>query len=463
MAAVANDSVNKLDHFRSFLVYVAGLPSPPLRKASLRRTYTRFCKDRVLPSTYRRDQFEEVFSWLQTYNYVQYQMVANKKTVIYLAAFDTVRYMLNPSSRPVARAPVDASVRPALTTGRPQIPKKKTPRMAAPKSVSTPSIDSNINVRARKYAAMSRIPRAELEVDKEGIVIDHIHHEIATAFDIPHDHHGGSAAGGAGGNDQVTVPMSANAVSVEIAIRNTSSDRAQTLKEPPSLSFRVNGITVVDMHASRLTLNPGDTKLIRLIVRPWFHGYIRNVLVFDFSDFVICRFITIRVEDAGIANDVNSLAPSNPFQRKKQPKVREAVQPTNEIVPGEPPEKPDFRRLKHPLAHYRIPQSLSDRFAAGHFLNVTLENSPFPITPEKHTESLAALLHLEELQMHLDIRNYDMEGVEVVESGRYLALEVPGLAEKRPSVLYGDKVYVRESGTVGKEYEGCVHAVRREE
>lgn len=44
--------------------------------------------------------------------------------------------------------------------------------------------------------------------------------------------------------------------------------------------------------------------------------------------------------------------------------------------------------------------------------------------------------------MHIDIRTYDMEGVAMDRRGRNFTLEVPGLAESRPSVLRGDKIYI---------------------
>ena len=46
-----------------------------------------------------------------------------------------------------------------------------------------------------------------------------------------------------------------------------------------------------------------------------------------------------------------------------------------------------------------------------------------------------------------------------------LSLEVPGLAENRPSVLKGDRIYIRVYGSdksqepEKKEYEGIVHEV----
>jgi helicase MOV-10 len=76
------------------------------------------------------------------------------------------------------------------------------------------------------------------------------------------------------------------------------------------------------------------------------------------------------------------------------------------------------------------------------------------------------LVELEELQQHIDITRYSMRGVELEVSGRrYLALQVPGLAENRPSVLKGDALYVRphESPDSDTEFQGFVHEVRREE
>lgn len=75
------------------------------------------------------------------------------------------------------------------------------------------------------------------------------------------------------------------------------------------------------------------------------------------------------------------------------------------------------------------------------------------------------LLHLEELQQEVDVRSYDMQNAELFISGKLIALEVPGLAEARPSVLRGDALYVsRADGSDGgREWQGVVHIVRQEE
>lgn len=65
--------------------------------------------------------------------------------------------------------------------------------------------------------------------------------------------------------------------------------------------------------------------------------------------------------------------------------------------------------------------------------------------------------------MNIDIRKYDLSEAVMAQDGLFLNLDVPGLAEKRPSVLYGDSVYASVSGDPDGsmvEYQGFVHNVR---
>jgi helicase MOV-10 len=47
-------------------------------------------------------------------------------------------------------------------------------------------------------------------------------------------------------------------------------------------------------------------------------------------------------------------------------------------------------------------------------------------------------------------------------SGKSIRLNVPGLAEKRPSLLYGDSVFVTLPNGRRVTWEGCVHEIERE-
>eukprot|EP01117_Protostelium_nocturnum_P016450 TRINITY_DN6506_c0_g6_i1.p1 TRINITY_DN6506_c0_g6~~TRINITY_DN6506_c0_g6_i1.p1 ORF type:complete len:617 (+),score=142.37 TRINITY_DN6506_c0_g6_i1:3-1853(+) len=64
--------------------------------------------------------------------------------------------------------------------------------------------------------------------------------------------------------------------------------------------------------------------------------------------------------------------------------------------------------------------------------------------------------------MRLDIRSYDLHNVSfIVKDSSTLSLKVPGLAEKRPSVLYGDSIKARLPNET-KYYTGYVHKVELE-
>ena len=62
----------------------------------------------------------------------------------------------------------------------------------------------------------------------------------------------------------------------------------------------------------------------------------------------------------------------------------------------------------------------------------------------------------------MDILRYSMKNakLDALRNG-FLALEVPGLAERRPSVRVGDKVYAKVAGDQ-HDYEGYAHFVERD-
>lgn len=72
------------------------------------------------------------------------------------------------------------------------------------------------------------------------------------------------------------------------------------------------------------------------------------------------------------------------------------------------------------------------------------------------------LLHAEEYQQVVDMAMYDMEKAPLVtlQGSRNLRLIVPGLAEKRPSLLRGDSLQARRAG-VDDIHVGVVHYVNQ--
>jgi helicase MOV-10 len=56
------------------------------------------------------------------------------------------------------------------------------------------------------------------------------------------------------------------------------------------------------------------------------------------------------------------------------------------------------------------------------------------------------------------MRTYDMEGVLMRRRGmNFLSLEVPGLAERRPSLVQGDFIVARYAGNDARPYQVSSH------
>lgn len=168
------------------------------------------------------------------------------------------------------------------------------------------------------------------------------------------------------------------------------------------------------------------------------------------------------------------------------PKILSAVyEATDDIIPGTSP-APYVSHYKEtlPLKNFGIPQNLDQKFKE--LINVhpqfVVRDTTAPVIPfsifcssldikcptnikENYHSNLEILLHVEENQLKIDVRDYDMQApLEVVKgTNRLYRLEVPGLAEARPSLLRGDKVYLKEQNNSRKKFEGIVHKVQETE
>ncbi|XP_078481514.1 putative helicase MOV-10 [Ciona intestinalis] len=98
------------------------------------------------------------------------------------------------------------------------------------------------------------------------------------------------------------------------------------------------------------------------------------------------------------------------------------------------------------------------------------------LTPENYRRKFSILLYLEEMQQTVDRRIYNMTNVSITKTkgGNNFRLKVPGLLERRPSVVVGDSILVKILGPNEKfcdldangqpiSYQGYVHQVEQEE
>ncbi|KII91294.1 hypothetical protein PLICRDRAFT_105552 [Plicaturopsis crispa FD-325 SS-3] len=182
------------------------------------------------------------------------------------------------------------------------------------------------------------------------------------------------------------------------------------------------------------------------------------------------KFIIVRplVAIVGSKADHELLRPKAPYV----PRARVARADETDVIPGEAP--PALRAIpyvgKLPLAN--IPPNFAVALDTGSLKEqierVRASFLPAVLQSATHGRHFKYLLWAEEHRMKKDLQIYDIHGAVLQRYGggmrTYYYLEVPGLAEKRPSVLVGDLILVHKDGDApGRWYEGHVHVVREKE
>uniref|UniRef100_A0A3P9P524 RNA helicase n=1 Tax=Poecilia reticulata TaxID=8081 RepID=A0A3P9P524_POERE len=184
--------------------------------------------------------------------------------------------------------------------------------------------------------------------------------------------------------------------------------------------------------ANPLPLCPGESYDVVLSYFLNECGYFPATVYFEFQfelpkpvTFCIVREIKAVVQTC-LGAELGPVAPYKPF-----PKVK-PKRPIKEVVEGIPP--------------------------AGKLLESALDMKNYSLR-------FHLLLHLEEIQMEVDIKNYNLYNQTMTKdpgNRKLLVLKVPGVAENRPSVLRGDCLSVRKSGNAMSSmtvYRGYVHRV----
>ncbi|XP_024148851.1 putative helicase mov-10-B.2 [Oryzias melastigma] len=224
-----------------------------------------------------------------------------------------------------------------------------------------------------------------------------------------------------------------------------------------------------------LQLSPGDCYNILVEFRCNEVGYYPATLAFEFkkgpqksSDvFHIVRTIEAQcVTSLGL-----ELGAEAPYRANSLP----AWTPQNEcrIVDGQPPEGLSVMKLKNEvqLKQYKVPQymeKLIEVLKMPKFISESRKRVlESPLSWENYAEKFHLMLYLEELQMEVDIRSYNIPNSSKEHAvlsadpriKHLLVLEVPGVSENRPSVLRGDALLVYPQGETGVKYRGYVHGV----
>ncbi|XP_017264229.1 putative helicase mov-10-B.1 [Kryptolebias marmoratus] len=208
-------------------------------------------------------------------------------------------------------------------------------------------------------------------------------------------------------------------------------------------------------------------------------GYFPATICFEFQQdppkpvaFCVVREVEATVQTSLAAE----LAPVAPYKLFQLAKFKPAA---TEVVEGVPPDGSAVHHMTTvvKLGDYKCPQYLTE--LAKHRLKDSKCLSPpaqqnlapvkklleSPFDMKSYPRRFHLLLHLEEIQMRVDIRKYGLHNQTMTQdqgSRKLLVLKVPGVAENRPSVLRGDCLRVTGSENRSSPitlYTGYVHRV----
>ncbi|NXR46798.1 SDE3 helicase, partial [Hippolais icterina] len=225
-----------------------------------------------------------------------------------------------------------------------------------------------------------------------------------------------------------------------------------------------------------LLLHPGGIYPIHVRCLTSCNGHFSAVLSFEFTKgpdepFSISRYVAA-VAESQLAKDLGPSAPFQPYEASLQ---RLVTVITEDGIPPDSSLKNQLER-EIPLGTYQYPKSLKDTILLGPNSSASSSWAAMrslleaPLQPENYQEKFQLLLHLEEIQMEVDIRRYDMQDVTMVQDRGLLVLHVrsgvPGVAENRPSLLRGDHLFAHLSSERDcsplTQYKGYVHGVELE-
>ncbi|ERN01585.1 probable RNA helicase SDE3 [Amborella trichopoda] len=242
---------------------------------------------------------------------------------------------------------------------------------------------------------------------------------------------------------------------VKIYSCNPAGSFSLSTTEPPStdadeetLSYFLETMALEDR-----VLDPGQVFKIWLSCKAKEIGLHNCVIHFDVGDDRVERIAFVLAED----NVSQLLTSRKPYLRENRKKSFG----TDKFVAGSRPQS-TAPRYRFPLPKFLIPLFVREMAKNKQVPEVLMEG----LTPENYMYYFTALLNLEELHMEEEMRNHDMYNVMMMRRGPFLALEVPGLAEKRPSLVCGDYICAKLSNDFqddGQPYQGYIHRVEADQ
>ncbi|EDQ88785.1 uncharacterized protein MONBRDRAFT_25856 [Monosiga brevicollis MX1] len=199
------------------------------------------------------------------------------------------------------------------------------------------------------------------------------------------------------------------------------------IHKPPHVSLQ---------DVNKVPVPANGTTTLHIFYRPTQQEHVRCLLVLSFGSFHLGHVLELKAE-SDLLRELR--AENKPQKQRRKPS----------IPPHTAGNLPAYTTTLAKFENTTPPSELAKQ----------LPPKPEPLTLDTYAERLADLWHLEEHQMTLDLDRYSMEKVPLTSRGGYMTLDVPGLAERRPSVLKGDAIIIQN--TRGHSHRGFVHEVHQ--
>ncbi|KAI5644922.1 AAA domain-containing protein [Phthorimaea operculella] len=221
-----------------------------------------------------------------------------------------------------------------------------------------------------------------------------------------------------------------------------------------------------------MKLHPKQSFNFTITCEPKFPGIARECFIILFRGFQIKRFIEVNV----VNNDLFSKGDNSDMktQREKIEVMKKIRKNDTQFVRGIRPVKPpNFIPVR--LGGFPIPERIwsavlgdSEQTVYSNeydkILNRIETNLPCvtqDLNITNYIDRWHTLLYMEEIQANISMRAHDTPKAFLIRCQEYLAIEIKGLSEKRPSLIKGDRAIVQDIwDTSATKYEGYIHAIR---
>lgn len=262
---------------------------------------------------------------------------------------------------------------------------------------------------------------------------------------------------------QNTTPEPVEVWGIRIYCSEPANSFTLSLMEPPSgkpdpqkdQGF-LEGFSIEDR-----VLQPLRTLTIWLSCKPKEMGLHKSVVQFDIGDDRFERMVLLLAEDS-VSRSLASNRPYSRVPRKMQSAVDEYVassrrdRTTTEA-------RTTKRGSNYKLPEFPIPNDVRESLANKILPQFLVEG----LVRKNYFSFFSTLLVMEELRLEEDMRCHSMECVTMRRKGTHLlALDVPGLAERRPSLVHGDFVFVKlaaANADAKKVHRGSIYRVEADE